>query len=802
MDLQHIRDRLNQSPSAQAGPERSPAHTPARPPTAAGNLAVQRALRSENAAPPVLFGQDMSSSPPKTYLSVAAPGYTLAEVAAYLYGDPAAAGRLRGLNPGAPDRLPPGYVLLPDAGSLSDRANADFEAARTSGAILRTRGVPAQARGELRLYSFSGGGRGFTLTEGQYHAMLRGTMVWLGRRASSYADMLQGQLEVRDDHVSGSNSLVRGISDWLGEVELPERSLWSQPRDEARSIIAELIGLTIPTGDALVDTARRAAELQRAGGLDQRAREGHILDRAMTAATQRSLAAQLGRLERVARGLDRAEQAWRAYITGTIGGAEVAVRRLELTRNFFFGVAAGLAGAVAAPVIFAAAGGGLLGSTLAVGGGALAGAGTSAELEFTGALGGEGLAMAITPGEQRLDWGYVGERTGAGARSGALQGGLGAAGALAAPGVANVISNRLYGVGAAQLTSTGSRLAVNSLTGMALGAPSGAVGAGIENLPALVRDELNFGDYAGSVGLGGALGFVLGGVFGLLPIGGLYKTGGNRLNPFSGTPFTPRWMFAGPFSPLQADWSPPPGFNNLAFNELPPLRPGYGWTRLNGVWEPIALSGRFRDPITLRWYGPDAAGRANYNLLSGRQLLGSRAFTRPRGGTYQGGRNYPMQPADYIEQGGTRQYIRGHNVDYADTIDAPGAQNSNIDPLDYTPEPAWWGLHPRRLIVARARANNGQYRQFNLHNQANLRVTRDGTPIPDAVIFVEYNAAGVPTNAWRIPFGLTTGLGTIAGLAPFQVPLSSLPPVLQGSSPALGMLSLGGSAVAVVRADD
>ena len=63
--------------------------------------------------------------------------------------------------------------------------------------------------------------------------------------------------------------------------------------------------------------------------------------------------------------------------------------RLEIVRNVSFGVAAGIAGAVAAPAVFGAVAA-MGGSTLvaggaAIGAGTLAGAGTDAALEFTGA---------------------------------------------------------------------------------------------------------------------------------------------------------------------------------------------------------------------------------------------------------------------------------------------------------------------------------------------------------------------------------------------------------------------------------
>ena len=67
------------------------------------------------------------------------------------------------------------------------------------------------------------------------------------------------------------------------------------------------------------------------------------------------------------------EHAWHDYIEGTISGAGKTASNLEAVRNTCFAIETGLAGAVVAPVAFAAAGGGLLGTTAAVGAGAVAG---------------------------------------------------------------------------------------------------------------------------------------------------------------------------------------------------------------------------------------------------------------------------------------------------------------------------------------------------------------------------------------------------------------------------------------------
>lgn len=755
----------------QSGPLISP--VPALLPSALGGLGSSQAIQRQPqgledqthlladpsvSATPVFWALDMSGPQPRSYLSVAVPGHSLAEIAAYLYGNPDSASALSLENGGLPDPLPPGRTLRPSSGALSQRAAQDFDRAVSQGSVLRTQGVPQGDNQAGMVYQVETGSGTLQLTESQLLGMLRGTVVWMTRKCRFLRATAEDGLWVRDDHVNNTNAAVRGISDWMGGVEVPDRSWWTEPMADAGTLLADLARLEI------------------------------------TPESRSLLSSHLARLQQIAVDLDGAAGQWHAYIDGTIGGAERTAHGLGIVRDVSFGVAAGLAGAVAAPAVFAAAGGGLLGGGLAIAGGAGAGAVTGATLEGSSSIAGQGLAMAITPGEQSLDWGEVGSRTLAGAQSGAVQGGLGAAGALVAPGVSNVISQRIYGTGAAGLTSTSSQLIVRGLTGVAIGTPTGAIMSGAENFSAWRTGRLSNEAFLVSIGLGGLFGGALGGGFSLFPVNGLYRTGGMPNNPFSGTPVTPRWMYAGPFSPLQFDWNPPPGFNALAFDELPPLPAGYQWSRLNSVWEPMATQGTFGESLSLGWYGPDAQGRSNYNLLAGDELLGSRAFTRPAGGTYQGrpgsGRSdFPMSTADFVDPVTGRRYVRGHNVDFADTNDVPGVRDSNLDPANFTPEPEWWGLRLRNNLVQRIRAAGGQYRQFNFYNSSNPRVTADGTPIPDGVFFVEYDAAGNPAQSWRIPFASTNGPTIQAGLVQFQIPLNQLPPVLQGPLPVVSVMS-------------
>jgi hypothetical protein len=344
------------------------------------------------------------------------------------------------------------------------------------------------------------------------------------------------------------------------------------------------------------------------------------------------------------------------------------------------------------------------------------------------------------------------------------------------------------GIAADVAPTAAQRLLLNISTGAVIGAPSGAVATALTNAEPYFAGKISTLEYLESIGIGAAGGAAGGALFGTHPINGLYRSGGSPL-PFSGEPVIPAWMLAGPYSPLQAGWRPPAEFNALSPSELPPLPEGYGWARINDVWHPISLTGPNRLTLGLRTYGPNAAGRTNYNIVSGRQLVQSSAVTRSP--TYQGGRQYPMTTADYAEPSG-QPWIRGHNIDYADTIDTPRAADSNIDPLNYTPEPSWWGLSLRNYIVNRIiRPANGGYRQMNFYGTS-PRVTANGTPIPDGVYFVQ-TQNGVVVRAWRIPF-TTSGSSLSAQLPQFEIPLTQVPSALLGSPPPPAISGAGAAA--------
>ncbi len=431
--------------------------------------------------PPVVFGMDTATR--RIYASVAIPGSTILNIAAYVYGSTEKAAELQSTN-GLPDFVPPGRNLRLVDGQLSEAAQQAINQALENGTIMRTEGVPTgeTGEGEVMTYRFSAAGQEFVLTEGQLRGMLTGLGVWIYRKANYYYDMAQNGSEVHQEFLDDTNSAVRGISDWLADQDTLSTFIWILPKAKAQVI-----------KDTLRDASFNSGDINR--GL-------------------RLIPQHAQQLAEAAEALDDAQQQWHRYIEGTISGAQVAVNRLEVVRNVSFGIAAGLVGAVAAPVIFAAAGTALAGvgvtgtaatilsGTAAVGGGALAG----------GTL--QGTLNVAAPGAQADQ--SVGDRFSSGFQQGALSGGLGAAGALAAPGVSGAISQRLYGTAPQALTTFGERAAVGTLTGLSIGAPTGAAGAAIANVGALARGEITPAQYLERIGWGTLQGATFGAAFGFL----------------------------------------------------------------------------------------------------------------------------------------------------------------------------------------------------------------------------------------------------------------------------------------------
>jgi hypothetical protein len=754
---------------------------------------------------PVIFGIDRSGDSREIYASVTAPGHPRDTVAQYLFG---VSGEILAEFP---DTIPAGMTIPLTGRRLSESARAELDRAIDTGTALSTEGSTtpevAGPSGETMLYDFIVAGRSYQLTPQQMLGMIRGTARKLRIESNRIFGLAETLKEVRNWHDEGSNSAVRGISDTLGDVDLPDEHFADRAMSLARSAREQYQCISVSTSIAEAQSALPLAQAD----LQAAAHEHSIAD-----------------------------MYWRYYIRGTIEGASTAITTLEITRNVCIGVAAALAGAVAAPFVFAAAGGGLVGGTAAVGAGTVVGAGTGTAIAGTGSVAGEALAMAITPGEQSFDTDYVLETTWEGTKTGAIQGGIGAAGALVAPGLSNVVAQRMFGAPAMALTG-GQRLAANAVTASIVGGPSGGAGTAIENLDDLIAGEMSGGEYGTSILTGTGMGIGMGAATSWIPISGLYRSGGRAGNPFSGEVVTPRWMMEGiGFHPHQVspDFRPtlnpfrmgsalssrysfnPTGsgfasFNALPLDQLPPLAPGHRWVRLNGEWHPIALSGRFGAPYSLRIQGD------SYIFLMGhrgtpQQLLMSRAITRPAGSTYsnpQGRAQQAIRAFDEVSGSTTTRHTPGHNVDFADTPTAPlrttgelGADptmtNLNRDPFNFTPEPrssttaggrsvSDWGQYLRNNMVRAIRSAGGGYRQYNMPSSTGRVATgtRPGgagtidVPVPDSVIFVRTDANGSVLDAWSISFtnpptsrsvSVLTSPGSTFRINPNTIPQASL----------------------------
>ena len=459
----------------------------------AGNQAIGRWLaRQPVAQSPVLYALDAAG---KTYMSVAVPGHTAADVAAYLYETPDGLERLHAANPGIGEFLPAGTRLHEGQGKVSHAAWKDFNDARRGGTLMRGEGAAQSGGGNQ--YRFTAGGREFVLTEGQYQGMLRGAAAWMAKKASFLVGRADNGLEGLKQH-AGTNAAVRGLSDWMGHTESPDGQKYRVSRQLAQRIIDE-------SNDPTAETVRHGVRW----------------------------------LEIAAQTLDVAEEEWREYIGATIAGAAEMSHRLSLVRDTAFGIAAGLAGAAAVPFAVAAA---------ASAGGVASGA-AGATLEAAGAAAGEGLSTLAGPGAE-FDLDYVKARAAKGGKSGAVSGALGAAGQFAMPKVTGALAERLVARGVPPTIAQ--RLMVQGASGAIVGAPSGAVSAALENAGALARGEISLDEYqarvAGGLVSGGATGGVLGMLGGLRSKKPVADDDWSALNEGLGlTPPTPRndWTLPG-----------------------------------------------------------------------------------------------------------------------------------------------------------------------------------------------------------------------------------------------------------------
>lgn len=702
------------------------------------------ALAKRPGGAPVVFALNEDNG--QIYASVAAGGATMTEIATYVYGSPGEAGALASENCIlASVRLQAGAAIKLIAGRQSAVANAAIATSRTMGTLIRTNGISDLTSKSDMAYLVPSPTGVMQVNDAQFDAMLRAMRRRTRNMLQIYVDSIAFLKTIRNDHESGSNSVVRGISDWSGDVDLPGTMRYD---------------IAIANGNAILA----------------------LLDGLEFAEDPRATASKLAELEPMATGImleeAKIEAAWVHYINGTISGAEKTVERLETVRNVSFVAVAGMAGALAAPAAFAALG------TAGVTGGTATGLSLAAA-GGTGAVVGGGLEVVL-PGAQADK--PVGERFKKGAWSGGVAGFTGGAGSFLTPVVSSTVTGQIAARTSQQFVqSTTGQVVTRTATGVIVGAPSGAVSAGIENLPAYSRGDMSGDQYAGSIGWGTAGGGVAGGVFGNVPVKGFARDG-MPFNP-KAAPYTPEWTLAGPYSPIAQLRGGTAGFNNLPAEGLPafaddPGVAGYSWTKVRSGgtdrWVPIHSYGP-KQEFDLQWYGDPAnpANTANYNLLYGAQgnpngsrLVGSRTIQRPAGQGYagmqandpfpgaprSGRKDFPMTTDDFevtMPDGTVRRMVRGHQVDFFDTTARTTTiPDSNLDVANFTPEPtAWGGLGGRNRLTMRIRASGTgtEVRQINLYGRSNIQ-TASGKPVPEAIYLVEMGPNGRPARAWRVPF--------------------------------------------------
>ncbi len=415
---------------------------------------------------PGFWGIDTSQHPKTTYLSVAAPMRRLTDVAAWLHGTADAVEQLVAANGALPEWLPGGKTLRPGKAPLSPAASQSLKMAMDSGTALRTSGMPTGVDPQTRYYKVTLGGQVVTLTEAQYQGMLQGLAAAITRKAQYISDMARIGRETQQDHVRGTSSFFREISNLAAGQRVPPEFIWDVPQRGAQQVIDELTA-----GPITPDLVDRSARL----------------------------------LPPLLESLNHANRVWHQYTERAIAGAQVAQ---EAVRDTAIGLIAAAAAAFAAPLVFTAitgvaamAAATTVGTTLtagaaAVGVGAAAGGLAAGSAEF------------VLPGE-RTDV-SAGQRFTGAVGHGAVVGGVAAVGALVAPVVGGAISPLLPKT----LSVVGARVVTGGLTGLSVGAATGATQEGILKLPQLVRGELSGNEYLSRIGLSASIGAFFGLIFG------------------------------------------------------------------------------------------------------------------------------------------------------------------------------------------------------------------------------------------------------------------------------------------------
>jgi len=718
--------------------------------------------------PPILWGLNETAN--RFYASVIWPNIIKADLLLYIFGREDYPYTLKDENGEVlPEQMMHGQTITFSEDSETSVVSLKHRRdGLETGSVMRAGSYPESSSAAGEYYTLPMEDGEMQLNEEQFRALQMGWITWLQRKAKHAFSMAKIYLETQTDHVEGSNSLIRGISDWRGDVDLPSYSNYLNPMQEATSILIAL----------------------------------NLLDHTEPVLTNAQTVSSLfRRFADVARDVQQARYEWDVYITGTISGADAMVATLETVRNVSFAVAAGLAGAAVAPAAFAAVVAGK-GTAVATGAAIVAGAGTGgvtkAGLEFTGAAAGEGLAMAITPGDQEFNTDYVLDRTASGAKSGLIDGGMGAASFFQGAFVASRFSPAFAASRTGQVTI-------------------GAISGGSSELALATGEELLFSGAEGPSGWNilkrAGIGTFLGGATSLVPIDGLYRTrpnGGISFTPMRGQPVTPEWMLASPWSFVQprgradVDSSLTPrgsqnyeAINSLPADQLPVLPEGYSWARVNGNEWGIVRPPNMPDIDVHVWLAPEggynfAVRQAGAEGTPSAMLQSNARARRSSNNRARNERETPYDSGDYHDAGDPHtSYDQGHGIDHADTHRPVTGPDNTSDPANFSPQNSGWNRQERRILVSRVRngrnprtgqgdldlGTSPQYKEVSYYGP-NPRRTANGEPVPDGVFFIVADSAGVPQMAFRVPrtYNRMTGRGSVnRNLETLEVPLTDLP---------------------------
>lgn len=238
-------------------------------------------------------------------------------------------------------------------------------------------------------------------------------------------------------------------------------------------------------------------------------------------------------------------------------------------------------------------------------------------------------------------------------------------------------------------------------------------------------------------------------------------------------------------------------FHALPAERLPTNLPeGYYWQRRAGTtWELMREPGAPPVEVQISVYA-DGNGRVNYNTAVEGLPVHSDAMVRPAGEASPGGHRLPPNlresgAANPMRDPVTgRVYDKGHGVDYVDRTAGPF--NSNLDPINFTPQVGWWNSGTRNPLVAAIRTRGGGYREMPVFDAMPPRTVPtpqhpNGIAIPREFVFVETNSSGVPVRAWRIPndFAITKNAHYEAFLPQFAIPLRQIPQIMRGPTGAM-----------------